>query len=766
MENIYLYMIIALAFLAIADLVVGVSNDAVNFLNSAIGSKAISFKTIMVVASIGVAVGAIFSSGMMEVARKGIFNPGEFMFDEIMIIFMAVMITDILLLDFFNTLGMPTSTTVSIVFELLGAAVAMALIKIGANGGDFSEVINYINTSKASQIIFGILLSVFVAFSIGAIVQWVSRLLLSYDFQKKASWVGALFSGIALTAITYFIFMKGLKGTSYAKQSFDIIGGGTVKDFLENEVLSIVFVSSILWSLLSYFLIVVVKTNIYKLIIIVGTFALALAFAGNDLVNFIGVPVAAYNAFLEWSASGVSASEFPMDVLASKVPTNNWLLFGAGMVMVITLWFSTKAKNVVKTSLDLSSQGETKERFQPNALSRGFVRLAMGASNLTARVLPTSWQAKIETQFEQPVIKLTSNKVHELPAFDLVRAAVNLMVAAVLISIATSYKLPLSTTYVTFMVAMGTSLADRAWSAESAVYRVAGVVNVIGGWFFTAFSAFSAAALVAYLLNLNLEVMFPILLLTAIVLLIRSSIVHSKKTKEIASDDRLKKTESSSVQGVITESAENISNVLKRGKKIYAAAFNGLAQQDLDALKKNKKQIIKLSDEVDDLRDNIFYFIKNLDESSIGASNFYILILGYLQDMTQSLTYITKVSHKHVNNNHKKLKFNQIKELSQINDSIQQLFSDAMQAFKSGSFEKIESIINRKNEISTILKSNIETQVKRTRTEESSPKNTSLYFSLLLETKDLLNATTGLLEEYHAEYDSSVKPATLSDDGE
>ncbi|MDB4108518.1 inorganic phosphate transporter [Flavobacteriaceae bacterium] len=766
MENIYLYMIIALAFLAIADLVVGVSNDAVNFLNSAIGSKAISFKTIMVVASIGVAVGAIFSSGMMEVARKGIFNPGEFMFDEIMIIFMAVMITDILLLDFFNSLGMPTSTTVSIVFELLGAAVAMALIKIGANGGDFSEVINYINTSKASQIIFGILLSVFVAFSIGAMVQWVSRLLLSYDFQKKASWVGALFSGIALTAITYFIFMKGLKGTSYAKQSFDIIGGGTVKDFLENEVLSIVFVSSILWSLLSYFLIVVVKTNIYKLIIIVGTFALALAFAGNDLVNFIGVPVAAYNAFLEWSASGVSASEFPMDVLASKVPTNNWLLFGAGMVMVITLWFSTKAKNVVKTSLDLSSQGETKERFQPNALSRGFVRLAMGASNLTARVLPTSWQAKIETQFEQPVIKLTSNKVHELPAFDLVRAAVNLMVAAVLISIATSYKLPLSTTYVTFMVAMGTSLADRAWSAESAVYRVAGVVNVIGGWFFTAFSAFSAAALVAYLLNLNLEVMFPILLLTAIVLLIRSSIVHSKKTKEIASDDRLKKTESSSVQGVITESAENIANVLKRGKKIYAAAFNGLAQQDLDALKKNKKQIIKLSDEVDDLRDNIFYFIKNLDESSVGASNFYILILGYLQDMTQSLTYITKVSHKHVNNNHKKLKFNQIKELSQINDSIQQLFSDAMQAFKSGSFEKIESIINSKNEISTILKSNIEIQVKRTRTEESSPKNTTLYFSLLLETKDLLNATTGLLEEYHTEYDSSVKPATLSDDNE
>jgi phosphate/sulfate permease len=766
MENIYLYMIIALAFLAIADLVVGISNDAVNFLNSAIGSKAISFRTIMIVASVGVAVGAIFSSGMMEVARKGIFNPGEFMFNEIMIIFMAVMITDILLLDFFNSLGMPTSTTVSIVFELLGAAVAMALIKIGASGGDFSEVVNYINTSKASQIIFGILLSVVVAFSIGAIVQWVSRLLLSYNFQRKANWVGALFSGIALTAITYFIFMKGLKGTSYAKQSFDILGGETMKNFLENQVFTIVLISSMIWSILSYVLIAFARVNIYKLIIIVGTFALALAFAGNDLVNFIGVPVAAYNAFVEWSASGLSAYDFPMDVLASKVPTNNWLLFGAGMVMVVTLWFSTKAKDVVKTSLDLSNQSETKERFQPNALSRGFVRFAMGASKLTASILPISWQEKIEQQFEQPVIKLTKNKVHELPAFDLVRAAVNLMVAAVLISIATSYKLPLSTTYVTFMVAMGTSLADRAWGSESAVYRVAGVLNVIGGWFFTAFSAFSAAALVAYLLNLNLEVMFPILLLTAIALLIRSSIVHRKKTQEMASDDRLKKTESSSVQGVISESAANIANVLKRGEKIYATAFNGLAKQDLDALKKNKKQIIKLSDEVDDLRDNIFYFIKNLDESSVGASNFYILILGYLQDMTQSLTYITKVSHKHVNNNHKKLKFNQVKELSQINDAIQLLFSEAIVVFKSHSFEKIGAIIEQKNEIYTILKSNIETQVQRTRTEESSPKNTTLYFSLLLETKDLLNATTGLLEEYHTEYDSSVKPAKINDESE
>lgn len=749
-------MLIALAFLAIADLVVGVSNDAVNFLNSAIGSKAISFRTIMIVASVGVAVGAIFSSGMMEVARKGIFNPGEFMFNEIMIIFMAVMITDILLLDFFNSLGMPTSTTVSIVFELLGAAVAIALLKITANGGEFSELIQYINTSKATQIILGILLSVVVAFTIGAIVQWVSRFLLSYNFNEKPKWVGALFSGIALTAITYFIFMKGLKGTSYAKETFDVLGGATMKDFLEKQVINLVLISSIFWSILSYVLISFLKINIYRLIIIVGTFALALAFAGNDLVNFIGVPVAAYNSFLEWSASGMSASNFPMDALASKVPTNNWLLLGAGCVMILTLWFSSKSKAVVKTSIDLSSQGDTKERFQPNAVSRGFVRFAIVSSKYMSNLLPKSLKEKIETQFEQPQTNTLKVKKEDLPAFDLVRAAVNLMVAAVLISIATSYKLPLSTTYVTFMVAMGSSLADRAWGAESAVYRVAGVLNVIGGWFFTAFSAFVVSALVAFLINLNIQLMFPILFISAVALLIRSSILHNKKTKAKSAKGSLRNAESSSVQGVINESADNIANVLKRGSKIYSSSIFSLAKQDLVALKKNKKQVLKLSDEIDELRDNIFYFIKNLDESSVGASNFYIQILGYLQDMAQSLDYISKVNYKHVNNNHKKLKFNQIKELSEISNAIEVLFSKAEIVFETQTFDKIEALRENKNSINNILKSNIDIQIKRTRTEESSPKNTTLYFSLLLETKDLLNATASLLEEYQTAYKNSI----------
>ena len=769
MENIYLYMIIALAVLAIADLVVGVSNDAVNFLNSAIGSKAISFKTIMIVASLGVAVGAIFSSGLMEVARKGIFNPSEFMFDEIMIIFMAVMITDILLLDFFNTVGMPTSTTVSIVFELLGASVAMALIKIGADGGTFTDVIDYINTSKATEIILGILLSVVVAFSVGAFVQWASRVMLSFNFERKANWVGALFGGIALTSITYFIFLKGMKGTPFAKESFDLLGGATIQDFLETQVLYIVAASLVFWSLLSYLVITAIKYNIYKLIIIVGTFALALAFAGNDLVNFIGVPIAAwqsYQAFIDplVNTAGLAAEAFPMTVLSEKVTTPTLLLIIAGMVMVITLWFSSKAKTVVKTSIDLSSQEATKERFEPNWMSRGFVRMAMAMSQMSSYILPESWQAKIEKQFEKPVIVLPKKKVHELPAFDMVRAAVNLMVASVLISVATSMKLPLSTTYVTFMVAMGTSLADRAWGAESAVYRVAGVLNVIGGWFFTAFSAFTAAALVAYLLNLNLSVMFPLLLVLAFTLLLRNYISHNKKSKEIKAEDSLTKAESSSLQGVIHESANNIANVVKRGNRIYTNAINGLAKQDLELLKKNKKQIVKLSNEVDELRDNVFYFIKNLDESSVGASSFYINILGYLQDMVQSLEYITKVTHKHVNNKHKKLKFSQIKELKEVDDRFETFFNNTKNAFDSRSFEEIGVILGRKQEIISLVTDKIQKQVARTRTEESSPKNTTLYFSLLLETKDLLNATMSLLQEYHDSHDSSVKPATISDE--
>ena len=752
MEDIYLYMLFGLALLAVIDLIVGVSNDAVNFLNSALGSKAISFKTIMIVASVGVAVGAIFSSGMMEVARKGIFNPGEFMFDEIMVIFMAVMITDIILLDFFNSIGLPTSTTVSIVFELLGAAVAIAILKVYSSGDPLSNLLNFINTSKATEIIFGIVVSVLIAFTVGGIIQWITRFLMTFNFEDKNKWYGAIFSGIALTAITYFIFIKGIKGTTYADDNLSLLNGLTIKDFLELKVGWTIVVSSIFWSLLSFVMIKFLKTNIYKLIIIVGTFALALAFAGNDLVNFIGVPVAAYNSYLEWSISGIEASNFPMDILATKVPTNNFLLLCAGLIMVMTLWLSSKSKSVVQTSIDLSNQNSVNERFKPNFISRIIVRYSIKTSNLISSSCPDKFKNSVNERFNQSNTLLNKIDIKERPAFDMVRAAVNLMVASVLISIATSMKLPLSTTYVTFMVAMGTSLADRAWGSESAVYRVAGVLNVIAGWFFTAIVAFTAAALVAFLMNLNVQIMFPILLFTAIGLLINSSIKY--RNNKITSDSLSlnSNAETRSVKGVISESSKTVSKALKRGGKIYMTTITSLAQQDVNQLKKNKKNIAKLSDEIEELRDNVFYFIKNLDESSVGASGFYIQILGSLQDMVESLKSINKLSFNHVNNNHKKLKFTQMNELSKISKATEEMFFKACEILKNQSLEKIDSLISeiviRKN----LLRNSHEAQVIRTRNDESSPKNTTLYFSLLLETNDLLKVISNLLGEYNSSY--------------
>ncbi|WP_209400808.1 inorganic phosphate transporter [Pseudozobellia sp. WGM2] len=739
-ENLYLFMIIALAVLAITDLVVGVSNDAVNFLNSAIGSKAISFRTIMIVASVGIALGAMSSNGMMEVARKGIFNPSEFVFSEIMIIFMAVMITDILLLDFFNTLGMPTSTTVSIVFELLGAAVAVSIVKIFNNNDSLSALGSYINTEKATEIIIGILLSVVVAFSVGAIVQFISRLLISFKFDQKPKWVGAIFGGFAITSIIYFIIVKGLKSAALFSPS--------VMEFIGSNPEIFLLLNFVTWTILSLLASTLFKWNIYVIVIILGTFALAMAFAGNDLVNFIGVPLAALASYEAWSQSTIAADQYTMEGLSTAVQTPTHLLLLSGIIMVITLWFSSKAKNVVKTSVDLSRQDEGDERFQPNFLSRQIVKFSISASENLGGILPGAWSKRIDTQFEKPYVYIPKSRIQDLPAFDFVRAAVNLMVASVLISLATSMKLPLSTTYVTFMVAMGSSLADRAWGPESAVYRVAGVLNVIGGWFFTALSAFTAAAIIAYIIHLGGIWAIATLLIIAFLLIGKNYLSHSKKVKETKLEEKLEKAESNSIIGVIEESSANISLAINRANKIYTQSIDGLAKHDIDTLRKSKKGISKLNKEVEGLRDNIFYFIKNLDESSVGTSNFYLTILSYLQDMTQSLEYIAKAGYKHVHNNHKKLRFNQIKDLKETDGYIDDLFSEIKLIFETQDFLKLTELIVNKQELFQKLDLKIQKQVERTRTDESSPKNTALYFSLLLETKDLLVATMNLLETY------------------
>lgn len=743
----YILMLVALAILAIVDLVVGVSNDAVNFLNSAIGSKAISVKNIMIIASLGVFFGAITSSGMMEVARKGIFNPNMFMFQDIMFIFMAVMITDILLLDIFNSLGMPTSTTVSIVFELLGAAVCISLLKISANDSEsFADLWSYINYETATKIIFGILLSVVVAFSVGAIVQFSSRLIYSFNFEKRATYISALFGGFAITAITYFIIIKGMKGTPFYKD---------VKFLIEGNTLAIIAGSFIIWSLISQLLIKIFKINILKLIIGIGTFSLAMAFSGNDLVNFVGVPIAAWNSYQAWEVSGVAADAFSMGVLAKKVPSNIWLLLIAGGIMVVTLWTSSKAQNVIKTGIDLSRQGEGHEKFQPNPLSRVVVRAAMSLNKGIGFIFPKSTLAFIDSKFQKPVIELPKDKTYEMPAFDMVRASVNLIVAGILISIATSMKLPLSTTYVTFMVAMGTSLADRAWGRESAVYRVAGVLNVIGGWFLTAITAFLAAALVAYLISWDM-VMIPFLLAVVAFLIGRNTLIHRKKSKDVKKQEYIERSESITINGVIEESADHISEVISRVNKLYSNVVNDLANHDLNKLRKTDKHVAKLNDEIDGLKDGVFYFIKSLDETSVQASRFYIMVLGYLQDVAQSISYISRASYKHVNNNHKNLKKAQIKDLKEIDSQLSSLLTKEVAIFENRDLDNLNGLLIEKNELLKSVSLSIENQVARIRTDETSPKNTTLYFSVLLETKDLIKALMNLLETYE-EFHLSTK---------
>ncbi len=515
----YLFMVIALLILAVGDLVVGVSNDAVNFLNSAIGSKVASRKTILITAAIGVFIGASFSSGMMEVARKGIFVPEFFTFSDVMVIFVAVMVTDILLLDLFNSFGLPTSTTVSIVFELLGASVVVGLLMLSRGTIEgVTGLIDLINHQKALQIIAGIFLSILVAFSVGAAVQWVSRLIFTFRLENTKDRVGPIFAGLAITTIIYFLLIKGVKGASFATDSF--------KAAITENSLMIIIGSLLVSTLIAFLLQRVFRVDPLKVVVLLGTLALAMAFAGNDLVNFIGVPITGLMSYQQWLSSDLGADEFMMTFLSAPVKTPGILLYSAGIIMMLTLWFSAKARKVTDTQVNLSAQGAVEERFKSNILSEGIVNAASSFANFFTQKMGRRLNIILNSRYRMAVIT-DDNK----PAFDLVRASVNLMVAAILIAFATSLKLPLSTTYVSFMVAMGASLADRAWGAGSAPYRVAGVLNVIGGWFMTAIGAFTAAGVMALIIYYGGPWISILLFAVAIFILLRSNLPKVFKKK-------------------------------------------------------------------------------------------------------------------------------------------------------------------------------------------------------------------------------------------
>ena len=724
MDIIYLTIVVLLFLLAASDLIVGVSNDAVNFLNSAVGSKVSSFKIIMIVASLGVLIGAVFSSGMMEVARKGIFNPGEFYFSEIMIIFMAVMVTDVLLLDAYNTLGLPTSTTVSIVFELLGAAVAMASIKMMMSNDGLS-ISQFINSSKALAIISGILLSVGVAFTTGAIIQYIARVLFSFNFEKRIKYIGSIWGGIAFTALTYFILVKGIHGASFMSDD--------IKDWITTNTLTIVISSFVGWTIILQLFYMIFKINILKIIVLVGTFSLAMAFAGNDLVNFIGVPIAGFNSWQAFTNTpGALPNSFLMTALGGKVATPEIFLLLAGVIMVLTLFLSKKAKSVLQTSIDLSRQDEGDERFRPTWFSKILVRSSIKVNKNIKKFIPHQVVTTIEKQFEPaPVDKNNKNA----PAFDLIRASVNLTVASVLIAFGTSQKLPLSTTYVTFMVAMGTSLADNAWGRESAVYRISGVIAVIGGWFLTAISAFTVAFIMVYIFHFGeIYSMFAMLILVAFI------IYKSHTRKNAEEEDKDDVTENVSDVSDDNLAVKSMKTIIKNLKKIVAAygdIIDGLETEDNKKLKKIKREIDVITTKTKYLKDHINIIIDKLRQDSEDNAYYFVQVLDFMREMLHSISFISRPVFEHVDNNHKPLIPSQIEELKKLNDVFAELVKLIIDSIESADFGSIENIHKKQSELLELIEAINKKQIKRIKNAEVGTKNSILFMNIINESKNL-----------------------------
>jgi phosphate/sulfate permease len=740
MPELYLFIVVILFALAISDLVVGVSNDAVNFLNSAIGSRVASRRTIMIVASIGIFMGASFSSGMMEVARKGIFNPEYYVFYDIMALFLAVMLTDIILLDLFNTFGLPTSTTVSIVFELLGAAFMIALIKNMGGQSDI-PVGEYINSSGALAIIMGIFLSVGIAFLIGALVQYMTRLLLSFNYERKLKWVGTVWSGLAMAAMIYFLLIKGMKGASFIPDA--------LTDWTYNNTWPLIGLTFVIATVIMFLIHQFLRVNILKLVVLFGTFSLAMAFAGNDLVNFIGVPVAGFESYNAWMASGEDPQEFSMRILGTAYPTKTYLLVGAGLIMIVTLWFSKKARSVTETEVNLGRQHEGLERFSPNWLSRAIVRFVYQLNKSAGKILPDSWLEKADTQFEQNE-KPKEKKNEAYPAaFDLVRASVNLTVASALIALATSYKLPLSTTYVSFMVAMGTSLADRAWGRDSAVYRVAGVVNVIGGWFATAFIAFTVSATFALLIyHFQIYAIIGLVVL-AILMIIRSFGVHRKrekaKDKREAMHQAIQQLEA---REVIENTSSNTAESVVKVNEIVQRLLSGLISEDRSLIRAANKILKVLQDENMEFKYAFYSQIKRIREQETEASRIYLLVYDLEQDFLQSTRFIADSCSEHLDNIHSPLQRQQVEKLESLIQALDHFFTGIAEALNKNDYSNKSSLKEEKKAILKDIEKLLSVQVVGIKKASFNAINSFLFFNILLELKDLVAVGHRFLKLY------------------
>ena len=743
METFYLFLIIFLFVLAVFDLSVGVSNDAVNFMNSAIGSKAASFKVIMVIAAIGIFVGASLSNGMMDIARHGIYQPQHFYFSEIMCILLAVMLTDVVLLDIFNSLGMPTSTTVSLVFELLGGTVAISLIKI-ANSNGALQLGDLLNTDKAFTVILAIFLSVAIAFFFGAIVQYISRLIFTFNYKKHMNYFIGLLGGWAATSILYFMLIKGLKESSFME--------GDLKTMIYSNT------DTIVWGALIFFTLLMqvlhwLKVNVFKVVILLGTFALALAFAGNDLVNFIGVPLAGYSSYMDLMAQGgtTTTDTFLMESLLEPAKTPWYFLVGSGLVMVIALATSKKAQAVIKTSVDLARQSDGNENFGTSPVARVLVRTCNNASNTILSVVPLRVKDWIDSRFNNNEIIL-----EDKASFDLVRASVNVVLSGLLIALGTSLKLPLSTTYVAFMVAMGSSLADRAWGRESAVYRITGVLSVIGGWFITAGAAFTICFLVALLIHVGGIAAMAAMVGLAIYMLIRNQILYKKKMKKEAMQEEVDSTisklrETKDKREALSlfreHSRDELCDVLNFASDTFNRSVHGFMDENLRELRKvmsaieEKKSYLKQVKRVGTLG------VTQLEHDiAIDKGLYYYQGNDFASEIVFSIRRLTEPGKEHVDNHFSPLCEVQKEDFGKMTDEIVSFLNRSSVMIESNDYHRMDDLIAESVDLTAKLTLLKKEELKRIQGQSGSTKVSMVYLNMVQEAQNVVSFTANLLK--------------------
>lgn len=725
-----IFIIVLLFILAITDLIVGVSNDAVNFLNSAIGSRVASFKTIIIIASAGVILGAVFSSGIMEIARTGIFKPQYFTLDKLLYIFLAVMLTDIVLLDIFNTLGLPTSTTVSIIFELLGAAFVAGILFSIEKNEPTGLMFRYINAGSVFNILLGIFLSIIIAFTIGIIVQYLCRLVFTFDYESRLKKYGAIYAGIGITAIIYFLLIKGLKGTT-------LISEKGIEWVSSNQyiILLALFVSG---TAICKILQTLWQVNPLRIVVLLGTFSLAMAFAGNDLVNFIGVPITGFLAFQHWKTTGMPAELHYQEYLAGNdVIVPNYMLLIAGAIMALTLFISSKAKNVTETEVKLSSQQEGEERFQPNAVSRSVVKSSMLIAKAFKLIMPSNITRFYNISFEKSKIR-QATIVHNKPAFDLVRASANLVIASSIIAVATSFKLPLSTTYVSFMVAMGTSLADKAWGRESAVYRVAGVLSVIGGWFITAIIAFIFSGILVFILIKTAHT-GVIIVCSIVAIYILLSHVHFSKLlkKRSRENERLKMINEKNVDIIESNKSMIIQN-LQEINQHYNDILDSVRQNNISLIISTYTSLQQLHRFNFKMRAQTIRHIKELEGKDKKASQILLFSADLVEDMYSAAIAMGEETKHHIQNLHELPGKEYMDVIMELKHRLNAYLALVVMAIQKNSFDNMPVIKIARDDIRTFINDQLDNRLVNIRIKKPTTKQAVLETTILLQSRDIL----------------------------